>query len=61
MGDKDYPEPVLVTECDGVVSISYDAVEVGIPAEGPVPDGVPDLACRVFEAVKDLQRPLRAE
>lgn len=61
MGSKSYLSPVFVTEADGVVSICYDQVEVGIPAEGPVPEEVPALARRVFEAVKDLRRPLRAE
>ncbi|MFE0472524.1 hypothetical protein ACFW2V_13010 [Streptomyces sp. NPDC058947] len=61
MGDKIYPNPVRVTESDGVVRISYDQVAVDIPAAGPVPEGVPPLACRVFEAVQDLHRDSRAE
>jgi hypothetical protein len=62
MGRKSsYLSPVFVTEADGVVSICYDQVEVGIPSEGPVPEDVPALARRVFEAVKDLRRPLHAE
>jgi hypothetical protein len=61
MGDKDYPNPVLVTESDGVVKISYDHVMVDIPATGPVPTDTPALACRVFEAVKDLRGDSRAE
>lgn len=62
MGSKrSYLSPVLVTETDGMVSIRYDQIEVGIPSEGPVPEDVPALARRIFEAVKDLRRPLRAE
>lgn len=53
--------PVLVSEADGVVKISYDHVRVDIPFEGPVPEAIPALARRVFEAMKDLRRPLRAE
>jgi len=58
---RSYPKPVFVSEADGMMNISYDRVEIGIPSEGPVPEDAPALARKVFEAVKDLRRPLRAE
>lgn len=61
MGEKDYPEPVTVTESNGVLRISYDQVTVNIPSNGPVPEDAPVLACRVFEAIKDLRSDSRAE
>lgn len=62
MGSKgSHLSPVIVTEVDGVVNIRYDQIEVGVPSEGPVPEDVPALARRIFEAMKDLRRPLHAE
>lgn len=62
MEDKEYEPPIVVSEADGKIHISYDHVAVDIPSTGPVPREVPPLARRIFEAFKcDHPGPLRAE
>lgn len=62
MEKKEYVPPITVSGSDGKIHISYDQVEVDIPARGPVPSGTPPLARRVFEAFTcDLSGVLRAE
>lgn len=62
MEKKEYEPPIMVTDRDGQITISYDQTEVSIPQDGPVPSGTPPLACRIFNALKcDLPRRLRAE
>lgn len=54
--------PIVIGQEDGVVHIAYDQVDVNIPIEGPIPEGTPPMACRIFRAlVHDLPRRLRAE
>lgn len=57
-----YPPPIIVTEGEGKIHISYDQVEVDFPEEGPAPEDAPPLACRIFKALmSDLPGRLRAE
>lgn len=60
--EKEYEPPIVISEADGQIHISYDQVKVDIPEEGPVPSGTPPLARRVFKAlVSDFSGYLRAE
>jgi hypothetical protein len=59
---KKYLPPISICEAEGKIQISYDEVTVDIPPNGPLPEGTPPLACRIFKAFMcDLQRDLRAE
>lgn len=62
MEKKDFPPPIMISECEGKIHISYGQVSVDIPAVGPVPLETPPLARRVFEVfARDLPDHLRAE
>lgn len=62
MEKKEFPPPIMISECEGKIHISYDQVSVDIPTDGPVPGGTPALARRIFEAfTSDLPGHLRAE
>lgn len=62
MKNADYLAPVLVTESDGRLHISYDQIDIDFPSGGPLPEGAPALACRIFEVFRhDLQPDCRAE
>jgi hypothetical protein len=62
MEKKEYTPPITVSGSEGKIHISYDQVEVDIPARGPVPGDTPALARRIFEAFTcDLPGSLRAE
>lgn len=52
MEEKKYPPPILVTESDGMIHVVYDQVSVDIPQNGPVPEGVPAMALRIFEGFR---------
>lgn len=62
MEDAEHLTPVLVTESGGRLHISYDQVSLDFPSMGPVPEGAPPLACRIFEVFRrDLRPDCRAE
>jgi hypothetical protein len=62
MENKEYPTPILVTESKGMIHISYDQISLDFPTVGPVPEGAPDLAYRIFELFRrDLCPDSRAE
>jgi hypothetical protein len=59
---KEFQPPIEIDRSDGKIQISYDHVWVEIPQGGPVPEGTPALAQRIFEAFTyDLGADLRAE
>jgi hypothetical protein len=62
MEEKEYEAPIVISEVDGKIHISYDQVAVDIPAEGPPPSSIPALARRIFEAFRcDHPAPRSAE
>jgi hypothetical protein len=62
MEEKEYEPPIVISEMDGKIHISYDQVVVDIPADGPPANSVPPLARRIFEAFRcDHPAPRSAE
>lgn len=62
MEKKEFPPPIVISECEGKIHISYDQISVDIHPDGPVPGGTPPLARRIFEVfISDLPQHLRAE
>ena len=62
MEKKEFDPPIVIGQENGLIHIAYDQIEVNIPPEGPIPEGTPPMACRIFEALmSDLPGRLRAE
>lgn len=62
MEKDEYLPPIMISEVEGKIQISYDQVSVDIPAGGPVPRDAPPMVCRIFRAfTADLPGDLRAE
>lgn len=57
MEDSEYLAPIMVTESDGRLHITYDQIDLDFPSTGPVPEGAPPLACRIFEVFRHDLRP----
>lgn len=62
MDDQEFEQPILVSGSGKVLHVAYDEVSVDFPVEGPIPEGAPALACRIFELFRrDLRENLQAE
>ncbi|MCP9209724.1 hypothetical protein [Streptomyces cucumeris] len=62
MENKEYAPPITISKLGELIQVAYDQVSVSFPPDGPIPEGAPALACRIFEAYRrDLQTDLHAE